>query len=115
MTCPLVSDSIVKSKPFKFIVGRAKTPMTVHVAALAHHSPVLRQLVSGPMTEARDGCATLDDIDEATFVRFCQYAYTGQYYVPGAMIASVSEDHQVSHPPDIHFPHISPSSGGGLC
>ncbi len=58
--------------------------MTVHVAALAHHSPVLRQLVSGPMAEAREGCATLDDIDEAAFVRFCQYAYMGQYEVPGA-------------------------------
>ena len=31
------------------------------------------------MVEAKEGCALLEDIDEQTFVRFSQYAYTGDY------------------------------------
>lgn len=31
------------------------------------------------MSEAKEGGASLEDIDEHTFVRFCQYAYTGDY------------------------------------
>ncbi|KAL8704224.1 MAG: hypothetical protein Q9201_002601 [Fulgogasparrea decipioides] len=31
------------------------------------------------MSEAKEGCAILEDIDEDTFVRFSQFAYTGDY------------------------------------
>ena len=31
------------------------------------------------MSEAREGCALLDNVEESTFVRFSQYAYTGDY------------------------------------
>ena len=31
------------------------------------------------MSEAKEGCALLEDVDEGTFVRFSQYAYTGDY------------------------------------
>lgn len=32
------------------------------------------------MAEAREGCATLDDIDERTFVRFAEFLYIGDYH-----------------------------------
>ena len=31
------------------------------------------------MKEAREGCALLEDVDKHTFVRFCEYLYTGNY------------------------------------
>ncbi|KAI9888788.1 MAG: hypothetical protein M1814_006293 [Vezdaea aestivalis] len=31
------------------------------------------------MKEAREGCATLEDVDQSTFSRFAQYIYTGDY------------------------------------
>ena len=31
------------------------------------------------MSEAKEGCALLEDVDESTFIRFSQYAYTGDY------------------------------------
>lgn len=31
------------------------------------------------MSEAKEGCAWLEDVDQHTFVRFSQYAYTGDY------------------------------------
>jgi hypothetical protein len=42
-------------------------------------SAPLAALMKGSMREATDGIATLDDIDEQTFVRFCEYAYMGDY------------------------------------
>ena len=51
----------------------------VHSALIAHHSKPLGVLVNGNMSEAKEGCAFLEDVDERTFVRFSQYAYTGDY------------------------------------
>ena len=31
------------------------------------------------MSEANEGCALLEDVEESTFIRFSQYAYTGEY------------------------------------
>jgi hypothetical protein len=43
------------------------------------HSAPLAALMNGLMREATDGIAILEDIDEQTFVRFCEYAYMGDY------------------------------------
>jgi hypothetical protein len=34
------------------------------------------------MAESQTRSATLDDIDEDDFIRFCQFAYTGDYSTP---------------------------------
>lgn len=42
-------------------------------------SAPLAVLMNGSMREAIDGAAPLYDVDEQTFVRFCEYAYMGDY------------------------------------
>ncbi len=78
------------SPVFTFIVGAGHKSFRVHTAIIAHYSLPLSVLVSGPMIEAREGLATLDDVDEGTFARFCQYAYAGDYDTPKAEVDAVS-------------------------
>ncbi|KAI9886656.1 MAG: uracil DNA glycosylase [Watsoniomyces obsoletus] len=72
-------ESIIASQTFRFLVGKEKKAFTIHTALLAHHSDPLNALVNGPMSEAKDGCALLKDVDEDTFVRFAEFAYRGDY------------------------------------
>lgn len=46
---------------------------------MAYHSAPLKVLMKGSMREAQNGFAELEDVDEQTFVRFCEYAYIGDY------------------------------------
>ena len=69
----------MKSKPFNFYLGPNKSLYMVHTALLAYHSVPLDALVNGEMREAQDGLVFWEEEDEATFVRFCEYAYTGDY------------------------------------
>ena len=56
--------------------------LTIHGDLVAHHSKPLGKLINGEMKEAKEGSAWLEDIDEDTFTRFGQYAYTLDYPVP---------------------------------
>ena len=60
-------------------MGPNRKLLTIHSALIAHHSETLGVLVNGKMSETKEGCALLDDDEESTFVRFSQYAYTGDY------------------------------------
>lgn len=51
----------------------------VHSAIVARQSRVLDTLINGSFSEASEGHATLESVDEQTFVSFIQYAYTGNY------------------------------------
>lgn len=75
-------EDIVLSPTFRFIVGPDKREFHVHSALVSHQSPVLDKLVNGDFREAEDKEAVLDKVDEQTFVRFCQFAYTGNYSEP---------------------------------
>jgi hypothetical protein len=55
-------------------------------------------LINGLMAEASDGKAIFEDIQEDTFVRFCQFAYTGNYTTP-----------EFTQKPAVELPDISPS------
>ena len=70
---------VLASAPFKFLVGHNKTLFTMHTALITHHSKPFGKPVSGPMLEAKEGCARLEDVDEHAIVRFGQYAYAGDY------------------------------------
>ncbi|KIW99405.1 uncharacterized protein Z518_11393 [Rhinocladiella mackenziei CBS 650.93] len=80
------------SPPFEFLVGVERTAFHVHSSLAIHLSPVFAVLIQGHMLEAIEKRAVLDDIDVDTFVRFCEYAYTGDYSVPQPTIC------QAPHP-----------------
>jgi len=75
-------NSFLDSHPFRFLIGPSKKTFYVHAGLVAQQSSSLGALVSGPMTEAREKCAFLEDIDEDTFMRFIEYLYTDDYSVP---------------------------------
>jgi hypothetical protein len=72
----------LSSELFTFVVGKNKKPIVVHSGAVTRHSEVLNALINGGMAEAQTQSATLEDIEEEDFVRFCQFAYTGDYSTP---------------------------------
>lgn len=54
--------------------------------------PLHALIGNGNMTESISGCATLDDVEEETFIGFCEYAYTGEYLTPEL---SISQDPEI--------------------
>ncbi|KAF3770549.1 hypothetical protein M406DRAFT_336207 [Cryphonectria parasitica EP155] len=72
-------EDIIGSKIFKFIVGSRKKEYHVHAAAISPLSKPLNVLLDGPHKEAQELCVEWPDVDEKTFVRFTQWAYTKNY------------------------------------
>ncbi|KAL6864587.1 hypothetical protein J3F83DRAFT_143103 [Trichoderma novae-zelandiae] len=75
-------ESILLSKPFKFLVGPKKKELALHRTAVSSLSKSLDQLLNGRMREATEQCVSWEDTDEKTFIRFGEWAYTGDY-TPG--------------------------------
>ena len=82
--------SVLISTPFRFLVGLDTTTFTVHSTLIVHHSKPLGVLVNGNLSEAKGECALLQDVDEGTFVRFSQYAYTEEYIAAASDILTDS-------------------------
>lgn len=75
------SIRIIASRPFTFEVGEEGTICVVHEAVIATLSPALAALMQGEMSESLSGKARWVSVDEDTFARFAQYAYTSNYSV----------------------------------
>jgi hypothetical protein len=58
----------------------------VHEEAIASQSPALEALMHGNMSESASRVVTWVDVDQETFVRFSQFAYTGDYSVPKMIV-----------------------------
>ena len=56
--------------------------MTLHTALVVKQSSVLEKLVGNSMVETQTKTVVWDDLDEATFGLFAQFAYTGDYTPP---------------------------------
>jgi hypothetical protein len=54
----------------------------VHANAIAATSHQLDSLINGGMQESETRCARIEDIRVDDFIRFCEYAYRGDYTVP---------------------------------
>ncbi|KAG5753345.1 hypothetical protein H9Q70_004014 [Fusarium xylarioides] len=74
--------SIATSKVFVFIVGPDHTEFTIHAALVAKLSPVLNVLVNGPFKEALEQRVEWTDLEEAVFLSFWEFAYSGDYTNP---------------------------------
>ncbi|KAH9206129.1 hypothetical protein DL95DRAFT_316139, partial [Leptodontidium sp. 2 PMI_412] len=89
--------SVFRSKQFVFIIGEVQAEFTVHAAIIAKQSKALDALINGSMKEAFARKAVFEDIEEDTFIRFCQFAYTGDYTTPDFI-----------HIPAVELPDIAP-------
>ncbi|KAI1267757.1 hypothetical protein F5Y18DRAFT_443537 [Xylariaceae sp. FL1019] len=72
---------IATSEPFTILVGPDRKVFMMHKELLAAMSKPLNALVAGGMKESRERCAEWPEMDEETFIRFCEFAYTGDYKV----------------------------------
>jgi hypothetical protein len=54
----------------------------VHATAIAATSRQLDALINGGMKESETRCAKIEDVKLEDFIRFCEYAYRGDYTVP---------------------------------
>ncbi|KAI0388107.1 hypothetical protein F5Y04DRAFT_241675 [Hypomontagnella monticulosa] len=72
-------EIIAASKPFRFLVGPDKREFQMHSELVARMSKPLGTLVKGEWEEGKNGVVEWPEIDEGTFVRFCEFAYTGDY------------------------------------
>lgn len=75
-------EKIIKSQPFKLIVGKEKKEFLLHSALVASKSDVLDKMMNGRFAEARQGCAVLADVDADTMVIFAEFLYKGDYDLP---------------------------------
>ena len=74
--------SFIQSNLFTFRIGEQKKPIVVHAAAIAATSQQLNALINGGMEESQQRCAHIRDVEVNDFLRFCEYAYRGDYTVP---------------------------------
>lgn len=56
--------------------------MTIHTVLVAEQSPALSTLVNGIMEGVQTGTAIWEEVDEETFARWAQFAYTRDYPPP---------------------------------
>ncbi|CZS92466.1 uncharacterized protein RAG0_03035 [Rhynchosporium agropyri] len=79
-------EAIILSRLFTFVVGIEAVPIVVHEATLADQSPELAALMRGNMSESLAAEARWEDVDTGTFIRFAQFAYTGDYTSPQMLV-----------------------------
>ncbi|KAJ4377104.1 hypothetical protein N0V86_006545 [Didymella sp. IMI 355093] len=75
-------QDFIQSQQFTFFVGQEGKPIVVHSAAIAATSQQLDALINGGMGEASARCARIEDVEVDDFIRFCEYAYRGDYTTP---------------------------------
>ncbi|KAJ4295132.1 hypothetical protein N0V90_007142 [Kalmusia sp. IMI 367209] len=73
---------LIQSPQFTFFIGDEGKPVVVHAAAIAAASEQLNALINSGMVESKTRCAKIEDVQVDDFIRFCEYAYRGDYTVP---------------------------------
>ncbi|KAF2108670.1 hypothetical protein BDV96DRAFT_555910 [Lophiotrema nucula] len=78
----LTFKDFIQSHQFTFFIGQEGKPIVVHAAAIAATSQQLDALINGGLEESETRCARIEDVGVDDFIRFCEYAYRGDYTVP---------------------------------
>lgn len=91
--------SIIESKIYKFVVGHRKKEYSIHGAVLSGLSKPLKVLLEGPYKEAQELRVEWPDVDEETFVRFIQWAYTKNYDTAEPEVADGSNELKIAEQP----------------
>lgn len=86
-----------------FVVSENEAEFSVHATIIAKQSKALDVLINGSMGEAIAGKVIFGDVEEETFTRFCQFAYTGNYTTPKFTRISTS------NLPDVLSPVVIPT------
>ncbi|KAK6839826.1 hypothetical protein PG987_005692 [Apiospora arundinis] len=71
-----LSQSIAASGPFRFLIGPEKKEYMMHTELVASLSKPLKALLTSGMAESCKRVVEWPDVDETTFLRFFQFAYT---------------------------------------
>jgi hypothetical protein len=78
----LTLRSILLSPQFTFLIGKEKKSVVVHANAIAATCSQMSVLINGNMNEANTRCAEIKEVEVEDFIRFCEYAYRGDFTVP---------------------------------
>jgi hypothetical protein len=78
----LTFASLIQSKLFTFYVGEEEKPVVVHAAVIAATGQYFNALINGGMKESKEQSARLLDVRLDDFLRFCEFAYRGDYTAP---------------------------------
>jgi hypothetical protein len=62
-----------------FLIGENKKPFMIHVAAIVSQSGALTDFVNKRMAESKSKMVLWEEVDEETFLRFCEFAYSGDF------------------------------------
>ncbi|KAJ0272109.1 hypothetical protein COL940_010628 [Colletotrichum noveboracense] len=84
-------DEILASDTVNFFVGAERRSFHLHGTLVARQSKALRELLYGRMKEAQERCVQWVDVDVATFVRFGEFIYTGDYHTAPYTSRNVSD------------------------
>ncbi|KLJ11579.1 hypothetical protein EMPG_13248 [Blastomyces silverae] len=84
------SPSIFNTPAFTFLIGKDRSRLTIHAGTVRKISEPLYALINnGQFQESNSRLAVLEDVEEDTFLAFCEFLYTGTYTTPNLM---ASED-----------------------
>ncbi|RYO89826.1 hypothetical protein DL766_005142 [Monosporascus sp. MC13-8B] len=84
---------LLTSKLFRFLVGPERKEFVVHSLPFSRLSRALDTLINGEMSEACEGTAVWDDMDPDTFVRFSEFAHSGDYTTPKIELRTEPHEH----------------------
>lgn len=88
----IINSRALASPVFRFIVGEERAEFTLHSDLVARQSQKLAKLVNeGCFQENLEQTVVWCYVDKATFTRFAQYVYCGDYGVDGSTTAPLDE------------------------
>ncbi|RFU28918.1 hypothetical protein B7463_g7437, partial [Scytalidium lignicola] len=90
--------SILLSRPITFLVGVDEVSFLVHEAALVHQSLALAGRLG---SRSNESIIVWRDVEQETFTRFIQFAYTGDYSVPTMIVQEETSNGIFIEPPHV--------------